>query len=232
MNTKKIALIGIIIVVIVLIISCFFIMNSTIQYKNVTIGSATFEVPNNYDGESYSYVAAEMGFDVYNSSELYVTIVSTGAASDLFKLDYLTSLLDIKEQKKIKEEGGVQYFEPKDAKFKYFAITKIEDKVVVVWGNNLDIIKHVFSTIKFNSGNETLSNLTSNSTGNNIDGSLSSQNKVSSSDSQYGNRPSVDSSGITREEADYYGFTYTSDHGGHYIGYNDHWDENAGCYHD
>lgn len=45
-------------------------------------------------------------------------------------------------------------------------------------------------------------------------------------------RPEVDSSGITREEADYWGWEYTSEHGGHYIGSNDHWDENAGMYHD
>ena len=53
-----------------------------------------------------------------------------------------------------------------------------------------------------------------------------------SSSSQNDNRPAVDSSGITREEADKYGWTYTSDHGGHYIGSNDHWDEKAGVYHD
>ncbi len=45
-------------------------------------------------------------------------------------------------------------------------------------------------------------------------------------------RPEVDSGGITREEADYWGWEYTSEHGGHYIGSNDHWDENAGMYHD
>ncbi|MBQ6511973.1 Ig-like domain-containing protein [Methanobrevibacter sp.] len=49
---------------------------------------------------------------------------------------------------------------------------------------------------------------------------------------QNDNRPAVDSSGITREEADYWGWEYTTEHGGHYIGSNDHWDENAGMYHD
>ena len=29
-----------------------------------------------------------------------------------------------------------------------------------------------------------------------------------------------------------FGYTYTEEHGGHYIGYNDHWDEKAGVYHD
>ena len=51
-----------------------------------------------------------------------------------------------------------------------------------------------------------------------------------SSDEEY--RPEVDSSGITREEADKYGWRYTTEHGGHYRGYGDHWDENAGIYHD
>ena len=57
-------------------------------------------------------------------------------------------------------------------------------------------------------------------------GSYSSQ----SSTEDY--RPAVDSGGITREEADKYGWTYTPDHGGHYIGSRDHWDEAAGMYHD
>lgn len=51
-----------------------------------------------------------------------------------------------------------------------------------------------------------------------------------SSDEDY--RPEVDSSGITREQADKYGWTYTTEHGGHYRGVGDHWDENAGIYHD
>ena len=54
----------------------------------------------------------------------------------------------------------------------------------------------------------------------------------SSQQSSDDSRPAVDSSGITREEADYYGWEYTSDHGGHYIGSNDAWDEEAGVYHD
>lgn len=58
-----------------------------------------------------------------------------------------------------------------------------------------------------------------------------SYSESSSSDkSDY--RPAVDSGGITREEADYWGWEYTTDHGGHYIGTNDHWDEKAGMYHD
>ena len=52
------------------------------------------------------------------------------------------------------------------------------------------------------------------------------------SSSSEDNRPEVDSSGITRQQADKYGYTYTTEHGGHYIGYNDHWDEKAGVYHD
>ena len=57
----------------------------------------------------------------------------------------------------------------------------------------------------------------------------------SSGDSSSGGddlRPEVDSTGITREQADYYGWQYTTEHGGHYRGYNDHWDEKAGIYHD
>ncbi|MBR0271182.1 MAG: Ig-like domain-containing protein [Methanobrevibacter sp.] len=44
--------------------------------------------------------------------------------------------------------------------------------------------------------------------------------------------PEVDSGGITREQAEYYGWTYTPEHGGHYIGSHDAWDEEAGVYHD
>ena len=63
------------------------------------------------------------------------------------------------------------------------------------------------------------------------------QNEYSgdSSSSSSGNenyRPAVDSGGITREVADKYGYEYTTDHGGHYIGKNDRWDEKAGVYHD
>ena len=57
-------------------------------------------------------------------------------------------------------------------------------------------------------------------------------NYTSYSSSSEDNRPEVDSSGITRQQADKYGYTYTTEHGGHYIGYNDHWDEKAGVYHD
>ena len=55
---------------------------------------------------------------------------------------------------------------------------------------------------------------------------------TSYSSSSEDNRPEVDSSGITRQQADKYGYTYTTEHGGHYIGSNDHWDEKAGVYHD
>ena len=54
----------------------------------------------------------------------------------------------------------------------------------------------------------------------------------SSSSSEEDLRPAVDSTGITREQADKYGWRYTTEHGGHYRGYHDHWDENAGIYHD
>lgn len=58
----------------------------------------------------------------------------------------------------------------------------------------------------------------------------SSTSSSSSSSSSIG--PDVDSGGITREQAEEFGYTYTTDHGGHYIGPNDRWDENAGVYHD
>ena len=60
--------------------------------------------------------------------------------------------------------------------------------------------------------------------------SYESYSSTSSSDDYYG--PEVDSGGVTREEAKKYGWTYTSEHGGHYIGSLDHWDEKAGMYHD
>lgn len=58
------------------------------------------------------------------------------------------------------------------------------------------------------------------------------QYSSSSHSSPYDGLPEVDSSGVTKEEAEKYGYTYTEEHGGHYIGSNDHWDENAGVYHD
>ena len=58
----------------------------------------------------------------------------------------------------------------------------------------------------------------------------SSTSSSSSSSNSIG--PEVDSGGVTREQAQQYGWTYTSEHGGHYIGPYDHWDENAGVYHD
>ena len=71
-----------------------------------------------------------------------------------------------------------------------------------------------------------------------VEETISSQSESYSSESYFSQsndgdyRPEVDSSGITREEADKYGWRYTTDHGGHYRGYGDHWDENAGIYHD
>ena len=59
-----------------------------------------------------------------------------------------------------------------------------------------------------------------------------STESYSSQSSNEDYRPAVDSSGITREEADKYGWRYTTAHGGHYRGYGDHWDEKAGIYHD
>ena len=61
-----------------------------------------------------------------------------------------------------------------------------------------------------------------------------SSSTSSSSSSSSGNSigPEVDSGGITREQAQKYGYTYTTEHGGHYIGSHDRWDENAGMYHD
>lgn len=60
--------------------------------------------------------------------------------------------------------------------------------------------------------------------------SSDSSTSSSSSNDYYG--PAVDSGGITREQAQKFGYSYTSDHGGHYIGPNDRWDEKAGVYHD
>lgn len=60
--------------------------------------------------------------------------------------------------------------------------------------------------------------------------STSYSTSSSTSNDYYG--PDVDSGGITREQAQAYGWSYTSEHGGHYIGPHDHWDENAGVYHD
>lgn len=90
-------------------------------------------------------------------------------------------------------------------------------------------------------------NVTNNTTGNSSENvaettitkdtsSVKSQHTVkqesqkSSDSSDIG--PDVDSSGITREVANKYGYTYTEEHGGHYIGYNDAWDEENQCYHD
>lgn len=58
----------------------------------------------------------------------------------------------------------------------------------------------------------------------------SSSSSSKSSQSDY--RPAVDSGGVTREEADYWGWQYTPEHGGHYHGSRDAWDEEAGVYHD
>ena len=64
------------------------------------------------------------------------------------------------------------------------------------------------------------------------DQSSANSNYQSSQSSYEDSRPAVDSGGITREEADKYGWTYTTEHGGHYTGSHDHWDEKAGMYHD
>jgi len=58
------------------------------------------------------------------------------------------------------------------------------------------------------------------------------QYSSASSSSSSSSGPAVDSSGITREEAEEYGWKYTPEHGGHYIGLHDAWDEEAGVYHD
>lgn len=58
------------------------------------------------------------------------------------------------------------------------------------------------------------------------------QYSSASSSSSSSSGPAVDSSGITREEAEEYGWKYTPEHGGHYIGSHDAWDEEAGVYHD
>ena len=60
----------------------------------------------------------------------------------------------------------------------------------------------------------------------------SSSTRSSSQSSNSDDRPAVDSGGITREEADYWGWQYTPEHGGHYHGSRDAWDEKAGVYHD
>ena len=65
-----------------------------------------------------------------------------------------------------------------------------------------------------------------------IQSESSSSEDQSSQSSSEEYRPAVDSGGITREEADKYGWRYTTAHGGHYRGYGDHWDEKAGKYHD
>ncbi len=62
--------------------------------------------------------------------------------------------------------------------------------------------------------------------------SSSAASSSSSKSSQSDYRPAVDSGGITREEADYWGWQYTPEHGGHYHGSRDAWDEEAGVYHD
>ena len=60
--------------------------------------------------------------------------------------------------------------------------------------------------------------------------SYAEESSASSSQNDY--RPAVDSGGVTRQEADYWGWQYTPEHGGHYHGSRDAWDEKAGVYHD
>ena len=106
---------------------------------------------------------------------------------------------------------------------------------------NLDLEEGNYSVNATFAGNN---NFTGNSTFKNItinkivveEPVATQQDTTSNSDksrsSSADNRPAVDSGGITREEADYWGWKYTTDHGGHYIGSHDHWDEKAGVYHD
>ncbi len=78
-------------------------------------------------------------------------------------------------------------------------------------------------------------NTTSNSNEKQSTSSYKSSKKSSStsnSEKSSSYRPDVDSSGITREQADYFGYTYTPEHGGHYIGSHEYWDPEAGMYHD
>ena len=58
--------------------------------------------------------------------------------------------------------------------------------------------------------NNTVNNTTDNATSNATTKKSTSQHK--SSNSGNSNRPAVDSDGITREEADYFGFRYTTAH--------------------
>ncbi|WP_455645544.1 hypothetical protein [Methanosphaera sp.] len=83
--------------------------------------------------------------------------------------------------------------------------------------------------------NNTTLNTTTNNTNNTTNTTNNSTKKTSTTKSNSKSstyRPAVDSDGITREVADQMGYRYTTAHGGHYIGTNDHWDEAAQCYHD
>ncbi|RAP43561.1 hypothetical protein [uncultured Methanosphaera sp.] len=110
--------------------------------------------------------------------------------------------------------------------------------VVIVCGTLIYITENHVE----NQTNNTTANMTTNNTVNNTTDNATSNattkkttkttSQHKSSDSDNSNRPAVDSDGITREEADYFGYRYTTAHGGHYIGSNDHWDEQAQCYHD
>ena len=102
--------------------------------------------------------------------------------------------------------------------------------VVIVCGTLIYITENHVE----NQTNNTTTNITTNNTVNNTTDNATSNATTKKSTSQYksSNRPAVDSDGITREEADYFGYRYTTAHGGHYIGSNDHWDEQAQCYHD
>lgn len=86
-----------------------------------------------------------------------------------------------------------------------------------------------------NQENNITSNNTTNITLNTNDSNNSTSELKSNSNNSKNsanNRPAVDSNGVTKKETDYYGWTYTDKHGGHYIGKNDHWDEDAQRYHD
>ena len=95
-------------------------------------------------------------------------------------------------------------------------------------------IKNNNSTLKENESIQNSVNTKDTSDTNNQESSQPTVKQKSQESLASGNKstPDVDSSGITREVANQYGYTYTEEHGGHYIGYNDRWDEENQCYHD
>ena len=109
--------------------------------------------------------------------------------------------------------------------------------VVAICGTLIYITgNHIENQTNNTTTNNTTINTTANNTTDNTTNSTTTTTKKTtsqhkSSNSGSSDRPAVDSSGITREQADYFGYRYTTAHGGHYIGSNDHWDEQAQCYH-